>query len=508
MLTLTEELCQEATINGTFSTKSLNASTLLNHEDLMFLADYIGRTLLTSLELSLEITEENTRGLSALSRAIATQSELKELKFKVTRNEFHLLPNDNSMISIINYFANRKVRKQNSLVYDAMERMVRNKPRLENLSINLKEIDSPANISQSLLIAKNIRKSPLTQLKLNFKVERSAHLPVLVKYPMNNRLVELKLDGLTFGRNIIHHLKQTRTLRVLEVNDMLLNREDFLSLKDILAANKSLQLVRFSSTNIGQINSDVLFQALLLCPSIAYLNLAENNLNRANIESLCDYVSHNPANLVELDLTGNAYMADDIKKLTQALMFNTKIEKLILDYNYIEDDGIQMLIELLNINRSITSIAMSHNCRYAPSNKTITELCLLLKAKDCVIEELHFEQNTTIEQLKMLTDAIMLNSSLVSVKLNFTSNDILASFYKQQIIDHLNGKTTLIINQNSQSLSVGDSDILEIESTLSSIVDCEDSFFYSDDSDGENSLHNNGLFLALQKRASSRITLT
>lgn len=505
MLTLTEDLCREATINGTFSTKLLKTSTPLSYEDLRFLADYIGRTLLIKLELSLEITADNTRALTALSRAIGNQRELIEFKFKVTRNEYHLIPSDNLILSILNYFANKKVRKQNSLVYDAMVQMVRNKPILEKLSINLKEIDNSASKVQSLQLAEHIKKSPLTHLMLHLKVERDALLPILSTKSINNRLVELKLDGLTFGRNIIHYLKQAQGLRVLEINDMLLKRKDFLSLQKIMEANNSLQILHFNATNIGQIDSKVLLQALLLCPSITYLNLAENNLNRANIEALCDYVSHNPANLLELDLTGNAYMADDIKKLALALTFNTKIDKLIIDHNYIEDAGIQLLIELLHINHSITSISMSHNCRFTPSNQTITELCSLLKAKDCRIEELHFEQNTSIEQLKMLTDAIMLNSSLVSVKLNFKSDNILASFYKQQINDHLNGMTPLIMTPASQPHSLGDSAILDRESNLSSIVNCDDSFFNSDDSESENSLNKNGLYLALNKTASTNI---
>ena len=477
MLTISIAKCVHATKNGAFKTSDLKLVSPLTYDDMVFLSEYLRVTPLTELDLSMDITEENVSGLSELSKVIRQNTQLTKLKFTVEGTGFHLRSRDNLILSILNYFSNSQVRTLNGMVYDALVNMVKDKPLLEQLSVDFECIETSASSSQCYKFAKNLQKSPLKFLDLNFAVDKHAELPILDKKNPNTTLVDLKLRGLSFGKDILNYLQNTHALRVLVVDDMLFEASDISLLETVFKSNAHLTLLALSNTNIGQIASPQLVNSLKFCSKLAYLDLSKNNLSRLNIDDLCVYLTNAPENLIELDLTHNTYMASEAKKLAEVLTKNNTIQKLIIDYNYIENDGLQSIIELLKTNRQITSISMSHNCRYGLSNETINALCSFLQDPECQLEELGFDQKTNIEQFKMLGDAIMANTSLVAVNINFHLDTIFGIIYKIQIQEHIDGLQPLIAKFYEQLNAGPKAPVSDNQSSNQLTVNLEDGFF-------------------------------
>ncbi|MBL7478897.1 type IV secretion protein Dot [Legionella bononiensis] len=477
MLTISIAKCLNATKNGSFKTSDLKLASPLTYDDMVFLSEYLRITPLTELDLSLDVTGENVSGLSELSKVVRQNTQLTKLKFTVEGTEFHLRSRDNLILSILNYFSNSQVRTMNGIVYDALVNMVKDKPQLETLFVNLELIETSASTSQCYNFAKNLQKSPLKFLDLNFAVDKNAELPILNKKVPNTTLVDLKLRSMSYGKDIVQCLQSTQALRVLVLDDMLFEASDIPLLEHVFKSNANLTLLALSNTNIGQIASPQLVNSLKYCTNLAYLDLSKNNLSRLNIDDLCVYLTKAPENLVELDLTHNTYMASDAKKLAEALANNKKIQKLIIDYNYIENEGLQSIIELLKTNRQITSISMSHNCRYGLSNETISALCSFLEDPECQLEELGFVQKTNIEQFKMLGDAIMANSSLVSVNINFHLDTIFGIIYKIQIQEHIDGLQPLIAKFYEQINASPKEPLPDNKPSSQTTINLEDGFF-------------------------------
>ena len=368
------------------------------------------------------------------------------------------------------------------MIYDATERMIRKKPILEKLHLDLKAVESPAEKSQANKIARSIKKLDLTHLAINFSVKKDSELPILDRRHTNDKLVELKIHGLSQGRSIFKHIQNTSALRVLDIEDMHFERSDFQLIEALLKANPDLNTIRFNTTNIGQIDSPLLINSLRLLPHLAYLDLSDCNLGRTTIMPLCDLISRNPDHLIELNLANNAFVSSDAIKLADSFLFNNKIEKLNLDGNYIENDGMLEFLEIIKIGRHITTLLMSNNCRYTLSDDTLGSLCLILADPDCALEELGFEQHNSIKQLEQLKDAIVSNSSLIKVTLNYKTNVIWGALYKKIIQDHINGLTPLVNNRAHIIKTWGSAASLPKEETPPvSIGKAKEAFFATDD---------------------------
>lgn len=443
MLTLSLAKCIKATKNCSFRTADLIPAYQLTYDDLVFLSEYFRLTPLTEIDLSIEVTTENVAGLKELSKVIGQNKELIRLRFQVEQTDFHLASRDNLMLSIVNYPTNRKVIKMNSLIYNSMVNMVNNKPALNTLSVNLESIDTPANSSQAYRFATNLQNTALEFLDLNFKVEKNAVLPILDKFEPNFNLIDIKLKGMTLGRDILKTIQRTHSLRLFLIEDMLFEPNDIDILGNIFKSNPTLSLLSITNTNIGQIDTPQLLDNLKFCPDAAYIDLSANNLSKLNIDALCGYLATETTDLKELNISHNTYMAHDAQKLAEVLVSNKNIETLIIDGNYIEDEGLQAIIHLLHYNKTITTLNMSKNTRYTLSDKTVEVLCTLLRDPECQLEELNFVQITTLEQLRKVGDAIMENTKLVAVKLDFHTDSILGVMYQIQIQEHLDGFSSL-----------------------------------------------------------------
>lgn len=439
MLKLSLAQCLKATKDGSFSTSNLNLDAPLSYDDMIFLAEYLRVTPLQKLDLVLAITPENCHALSVLSDIVSSETQLKQFSFEASIAEFEFYFRNGPQIGILNFIDNYRLRKLTDRVNDALVEMVENKPVLEKLKIDFEQIETPLSKSQSKQFARHIQRSPLTSLDLGVKVEHGAKLPIFPPKKANTTLTHLSLYGCTEARDVLNDLKRAYALKSLIINGMKLEESDLLRLKSILESNASVHQFTLSKTNIGQIDSPHLFDPLYLCPEITILDLSDNNLSRLNIDILCTYLSSDQCKVLELDLSNNTYMAEEARSLATALAANKSIQKLTIDGNFIEDAGLQSIINLLKTNRHITEISMNGNCRYNPSDDTIKALCALLTEPDCQLTDLSFVQKLSFNQMDTLRKAILSNNSLISVNLNYKMLGILGQFCKLSIDQHLSG---------------------------------------------------------------------
>ncbi|KTD62627.1 substrate of the Dot/Icm secretion system [Legionella shakespearei DSM 23087] len=436
MRTITYDRCLQATKNGVFRFAELSTGSL-TYDDLLFVADYLRRTDVNAIDVSMVITKENVLGLQALSQVISQKEHLTHLTFRAFHTELHLERSENILESIINYFSNKSVKKFNKLIYEAMLTMVDNKPHLQGLNIDLMPVETPLDKKKVYKFAKCIQNYPLSSLSLNFMVAENAKLPLLKK-GANQTLTHLKLQRMAFGRDVFNVLQQTNALQSLVIEDMKFQEKDFQKIDTLLKRNKKLERLTLSQTNLGQIDCSPLFDSLKECTALRKLTLAENNLSFLNSTELCNYLAAAP-NLAELDLHGNAYMAPDAIRIAHSLAGSTQISRLIVDGNYIEDDGLRAIIDMVHAKKQFSALSISHTFRYQPSDETIEHLCALFRDPECQLKEFSLLQKLPPSQLKKVCDAILDNKSLTQANIKYNFDSISDIIYKIKIQSHLDG---------------------------------------------------------------------
>ncbi|AMP89689.1 type IV secretion protein Dot [Legionella pneumophila] len=439
MLTLSLAKCINATKNGAFTVKDLDLSAPLSYEDVLFLAEYLKVTPVTDLDLSMTITRENSKALGELSQVIAKNSLLQKLTFEATLN-FDFYFKHNLPIGWLDFIDDYRLKKIVTPVYEALVDMLKNKPALNMLTVDFLAMETPIDNKHINRLARAINKIPLQYLNLGLSVAKEAHIPLLKTKEPNQSLEFLILRGFNSGRSVLKYLPQTSVLKMLAIDDMQFETHDLKLLDAIMKSNASLDTLILGKTNLGQINSPDALTWLRACLNLNSLILIDNNLSRLNVDSLCEFLANNPQTLKKLDLSKNAYMGDDAIKLAKALTINTHIETLVLDDNYIENEGLQAIIKLVKTNKNITSLSISNTCRYTPSNEIIDSLCDLLRDPECQLKELKFNQDITLAQYLMLQYALDSNKTLQFVDFKFRNQNILEAILGKNNSSDLNEK--------------------------------------------------------------------
>ncbi len=481
MIKLSLAQCIQATNNGVFRTQDLHLKEPLSLEEMAFLSEYFRVTPLSTIDLSLVINKENSFGLAELGQVIRQNSQLKTFTCEVSEVLFDYKYKNDPELSLLGFIDDYRLKKINNRIYEAVVEMVENKPNLRQLSVILQQLETPASKSQAKQFSRNIALSPLKDIDIDFAVKKGAKLPLLNTSQPNITLRQLNLIHCTFGADALSYLINTRNLQRLIISDLFLTRSDLEQLDIILKSNTALKVFILNKTNLGQISSNLILERLKLCPNIKVLALSENNLSRFNIDSLCEYLSDDACSVTELDLSKNTYMPAEMNKITEALLSNTRLVKLIIDDNLIEDEGLQVVIQLLKSNHLITSVSMSHNCRVKVSDETINELCTVLRDPACALKELHFNQKTSIKQLGMLADAILANTSLETVSLDYKYPGPLGLLYKMWIDKHVQGQTD-IDSDTAYFLDMVDRET-DLKDSEESLVSSDYSFFTPKDTD-------------------------
>ncbi|MFO2746408.1 Dot/Icm T4SS effector LegL3 [Legionella pneumophila serogroup 1] len=437
MLTLSLAKCINATKNGAFAIKDLDLSGPLSYEDVLFLAEYLKVTPVTDLDLSMTITRENSKALWDLSQVIAKNSLLQKLTFEV-HLDFDFYFKHNLPIRWLDFIDDYRLKKIAAPLHEALVNMLKNKPALNKLTIDFLAMETPFHNKHLDQLARSINKIPLNYLNLGLSVTKETQVPLFKTKEPNQTLEFLILRGFNSGRNTLKYLPQTAALKMLAIDDMQFEEHDLKLLANIMKSNSSLVALILGKTNLGQVNSPDVLTWLSACPNLNSLILIDNNLSRLNVDSLCELLANNLQALKKLDLSKNAYMGDDAIKIAKALTFNAHIETLVLDDNYIENEGLQAIINLVKTNKNITSLSISNTCRYTPSNEIFHSLCDLLRDPGCQLKELKFNQDITLAQYLMLQHALNSNKTLEYIDFNFRNQNILEAILGKNNSSDLN----------------------------------------------------------------------
>lgn len=474
MLTLSLEQCLKATNNGTFSTKDLYLKAPLSSDDMDYLCDYLSATPIKAIDLNIEVTTYNAELLMELCNVIGNKTDLVKLNFEIEKLTYKPYFKNSRYFKILGFIDDFLINKINDKIIDALIGMVKNKPKLRELHVNLSALDMLVDEDRVVQFSKKIRKSPLTSLSLNWEIEQGSKFPLLSSKNANCTLSEFKLKNCSNGADVLNYLEYTTGLKTLTLDGLLIKYSDCDKLKYILRSNKNLEVLSLAKSNLGQLDSTLVLDTLNRVTNLKFLDLTECNLSRYNIDALCNYLTDKACTLSELNITKNDFMSTDAIKIASALLKNTSIHKITIDQNLIEDEGLQTIIKMLKSNQNITQLYMSKNCRYATSDETIKELCSLLSDPECKISELVFDQKTSGDQIELLTKAILANKSLVKVVLNYNLLDPKLIFCKFQIENHLSG----IDNMELEQIKTIDFHLTD-STLMSTVTNSQDTFFSS-----------------------------
>lgn len=478
MSTLSKEQCLKATHDGTFDSTKLELTAPLSPEDLDLLTEYLRTTKIHSLKLTLEIDQQVSQGLFKLARVIADKTEL--VKFHFTIEELYFVQLFSS-VPILGLFDQYRRGKLNDTVFDALVVMLKKKPLLTDLSIDLEAMDQALSTEQTGSLTWNIGRSPISSLYLNFKVEPGSRLPIVDRTQANHCLQHVVIHNTEFGNNVLEHLTYTHELKKLILSKLELRIKDLAHLVKVLENNPNLGYLSLNGFNIGQFDSPIFFDQLKKCANLLILDLSECDLSRFNVDLLCEYLSSSQCGLNELDLSQNTYMSGDFEKIATALRSASKLQKLMVNNNYIESAGLKELIKLCKVNKAITTLMISGTCRFEPQDDMIDELVDFLRSPDCQLKELYFNQALSTAQFIKLAEAILHNSSLSYVNLEYPSS-ILGTLYRGQIRCRFNGEN------KSASESDTNSDAQEDPLTEEASESCSmpsESLMGANDSDSE-----------------------
>lgn len=79
------------------------------------------------------------------------------------------------------------------------------------------------------------------------------------------------------------------------------------------------------------------------------------------IYGLSMVLSQNPMNLLEIEIVDKKISAKDLSVLASGIKSNERIQRLILNSNFIDDQGAIVISKFLSENRSLKDVELSNN---------------------------------------------------------------------------------------------------------------------------------------------------
>jgi len=165
----------------------------------------------------------------------------------------------------------------------------------------------------------------------------------------------------------------TRRLRVLVMNDCIINEEESRNYLDALHMNSTIVQMKFQNSNDltnmtlrrfeTEIQMNTLIDALIL-PSFDYEHPSQLDMSKklvSSLEHVVKYLKCHP-NIMDIDLSHNSLNDSHMKVLTEYItQKKRKLHGINLSYNHIGNEGAKEIIDLFNKDAEISNIDLSHN---------------------------------------------------------------------------------------------------------------------------------------------------
>ncbi|CAF1580424.1 unnamed protein product, partial [Didymodactylos carnosus] len=161
------------------------------------------------------------------------------------------------------------------------------------------------------------------------------------------------------GSMIINSLKENQLLRVLDISK---NKID-ISMECIshtLALNKTLSVFNIGHNKISLHGAKVTASMLEITRTLLYLNISGNSLTDDGLVSIAKALKLNKS-LIRLDIDECGFFDKGLSELSKVLTENSILTHLSMFRNeHITDDGINTLLNALEINKTLLVIFISN----------------------------------------------------------------------------------------------------------------------------------------------------
>ncbi|CAF1446473.1 unnamed protein product [Adineta steineri] len=224
-------------------------------------------------------------------------------------------------------------------------------------------------------------------------------------------------------------------------------------LENLLSLCKPNSFIDLSVRELIDQDMPIIIQRAIIDKKCKGLYLTGNKISSQSISILSDTL-YNNITLVELDLSDNYLSDNGVKILMDVLLTNkTILKKLHLGSNNISDQGVQYLTDMLKTNQSLTHLMLNRN---SITNHGVNLLSNVLALQNISLEVLSLSSNSLITDLSVDSLIIMLkhNETLKEFDIQCCNISNINNQRLQQIITEKNNfKLYTHTNENTCILS-------------------------------------------------------
>ncbi len=251
-------------------------------------------------------------------------------------------------------------------------------------------------------------------------------------------------------------LKQKKNIKEFKLSGPRINTVGAKAIAESLIDNTNIEKFELSNTNFGD-EGAIAFSEILNTTLIRKLNLNSNFINNNGIISLANILKDN-ITITDLDLSFNKFNFEVASNLKEVIMFNKTIMTLFLDNNNLGDPGIFILVQGLIENNTLRKLNISDNNINIKGAEAIARALLFNKS---IMELDIFNNNISDEGTIALANTLESNDTIT--KINLSGNNIsdngaiaLGNILKiNKSITHLNISSNEINHIGAISLAEG-----------------------------------------------------
>ncbi|CAF0836796.1 unnamed protein product [Adineta ricciae] len=217
-------------------------------------------------------------------------------------------------------------------------------------------------------------------------------------------------------------------------------------LQDLLTLCKPNCIIDLSVHELIDQDMSIIVQRAVLDKKCTGLYLTGNKLTNQGVSFLSDALHHNFI-LTELDLSDNYISDDGVKSLMNVLLTNkSKLEKLHFGSNQITDQGLQYLSDMLKTNRSLTHLMLNRN---QITNHGVHILSNVLALQNISLEVLSLASNSLITDQCVDSLIFMLkhNETLKALDMKYCS---ISEHHSQRLQQAVNTKNSFKLFSSRQ----------------------------------------------------------
>lgn len=173
------------------------------------------------------------------------------------------------------------------------------------------------------------------------------------------KLLDLSLNGISdrgvveLAKSLVHN----DTLMGLVLDDNYIKDGGIFALTESLTFNKTLRLLSLNKNIFNQAGAKALTDYLVNHGNMVLMNLNHDKLTDATAIAVAEFLSKQPSPPLEaLELTYNKITKVGLTKLAESLKCNTKLQKLSIEGNEVDDGVLQIFVNNLQKNTTLVEL--------------------------------------------------------------------------------------------------------------------------------------------------------